>query len=146
MFVIRTGTARRDPRAWLWVMGTVVLPVVLLVGFGPGFERAVGATPHTVSVVIHPDRIQMPDSITSGPVILLVTNRDSVVHGLAVRPLADENPVGKLEAPVRPGARARTQVTLDAGHYRVYCPNAVDKGLSRLVTVTPARSGPDSRR
>jgi plastocyanin len=142
MFIVKTRSSRRDPTAWLWVMGTLVLPVVLLVGFGSGLDRALGASrtanPATVTVVIHPDRILMPDSLAAGTVTFEVTNRDSVAHGLAVRPADQEKPVGKLDAPVRPGASAKATFTLAAGSYRVYCPNAVEKGLSRLITVVAA--------
>jgi hypothetical protein len=147
MFVVKTRRNRKDPRAWLWVVGTLVLPMMILVGFGTGVDRALGSqTAATVAVVIHPDRIQMPDSLTAGTITFEVTNRDSVVHGLAVRPVDTEEPVGQLEAPLRPGATAKMQVTLAAGSYRVYSPNAVDRGLMHVVSVVPdaSRSEPGS--
>ncbi|HEX9631381.1 MAG TPA: hypothetical protein VGA02_02870 [Gemmatimonadales bacterium] len=141
MFVVKTRRNRNDPRAWLWLLGTLVLPVMILVGLGTGVDRAAGRQAATISVVIHSDGIQMPDSLMAGTITFEVTNQDSVSHGLAVRPIGSAEPVARLDAPLRSGATARTQVTLAAGAYRVYCPNAVERGLMRVVTVLPERSG-----
>jgi hypothetical protein len=127
-------------------LGTLVLPVALLLGFGPGLGRAIGRVPVTIAVGIHPDRIAVPDTLPAGAVILAVSNRDRVAHGFAVRRVDAEQPVGKLDAPLRPGATARIAVRLEAGRYRLYCPNAVEKGLLRVVVVRPQKDEPESGR
>lgn len=141
MFVVKTRRNRRDPKAWVWMLGTLVLPLVILVSLGAGVDKAIGGPlPDIVTVVIHSDRLQLPDSVTAGTITFEVTNRDTVPQGLAVRPVTGEEPIGWLDAPLQPGATAKAQVTLDAGSYRVYCPNAVHRGLSEVIDVVPDRS------
>lgn len=147
MFVVKTRRNRREPKAWVWMLGTLVLPVIILVGVGAGVDKAFGGPlPNTVTVVIHPNHLQMPDSVTAGTITFEVTNRDSVPQGLAVRPVTGEEPIGWLDAPLQPGATAKAQVTLDVGSYRVYCPNGVHRGLSQVVDVVPDRSRSEHER
>jgi len=142
MFVVATKRSARDPRPWLWVAGTLVLPLLLLAGFGPGMDHVLHTNPETVKVVIHANRLEMPGSLTAGDIVFEVTNGDSVSHGLALRKEGTDTPIAQLETPVRPGATGQVEVTLDAGQYQVYCPNGVDRGLIRQVEVAAAKSNP----
>ena len=142
MFVVATRRSARDPRLWLWVVGTLVLPLVVLTGFGPGMDQVSRSNPETVNVVIHPDRLEMPGSLTAGDIVFEVSNTDSVTHGLAVRKEGTDTPIAQMEMPVRPDSTGRVEVTLEAGQYQVYCPNGVDRGLIRQVEVTAAGSKP----
>lgn len=141
MFVIKTRRNRRNPQGLGLDAGNARVALVILVSVGAGVDKAIGGPlPDIVTVVIHSDRLQLPDSVTAGMISFEVTNRDTVPQGLAVRPVTGEEPVGWLDAPLQPGATAKAQVTLDAGSYRVYCPNAVHRGLSEVIDVVPDRS------
>jgi hypothetical protein len=72
-----------------------------------------------------------------------VTNRDSVAHGLAVKAAGAVEPVGTLNAAVKPGDTAKEAVTLAAGSYQVYCPDARKALTHRLTVLAPQMpSGP----
>lgn len=142
MFVVTKGRTARNPRAWLWVVGTLVLPSMVLAGFGPGMRHAVRFNPEVVQVVIHANRLEMPGSLTAGDLVFEVTNRDSVTHGFAVRKEGADTPLAQLELPVRAGATGRVEASLDPGQYQVYCPNGVDRGLVRTVSVVPPSPKP----
>ena len=115
----------------------LVLPVVVLVGLGLGRE---GLTPPhlldaVVAVEIAHDHITMRDSAPAGTIELVVTNHDSVPHGLAVRAVGATVPIAALRASVRPGGSAKEQVTLAPGAYEVYCPDAARRLKHRLVVL-----------
>lgn len=135
MYVVGIGPCDPDSRAWRWTIGVLALPVVAVLEFGPEQARVVRAGPVVVQVVIHPNRLELPRSLAAGEVIFEARNRDTVTHGLAVRPAAGGAPIGRLELPLRPGATGRMRVRLDVGEYRVYCPNAVQRGLLRPLSV-----------
>jgi hypothetical protein len=105
MFVVATKRSARDPRPWLWVAGTLVLPLLLLAGFGPGMDHVLRTNPETVKVVIHANRLEMPGSLTAGDIVFEVTNGDSVSHGLALRKEGTDTQ-SQLDAG-RPGATGR---------------------------------------
>ena len=139
MLVVTITQGTGKPRVWLWGFGALVLPMLVLVGFWPGKDYVIPSNPGVVEVVIHSNRLEIPRSLTAGEITFEVINRDTVTHGLAVRKEGGDAPIGQLELPVRPGATARAQITLDAGEYHVYCPNGVDRGLIRKVSVVPRR-------
>jgi hypothetical protein len=144
MFVVTTRRSATRPRVWLWALGTLVLPMMVLVGFGPGMDHVIRSDPEVVEVVIHPNRLAIPRSVPAGTIVFDVINRDTVTHGLAVRKEGGGAPIGHLEMPVRPGATGRVLFKLEPGDYHVYCPNGVHRGLIRRLTVTPRTTGPGS--
>jgi len=127
----------RDRVALRWALVLLVLPALVVMGFGPGTRPVVTPNPAVVSVVITPNRLQMPDSVVAGDITFEVTNRDSVTHGLALRKDGVDAPVGSLDTPVQPGASTQARLTLEPGTYHVYCPNAVERGLIHAVRVIP---------
>ena len=146
MFAPRKSRNRKAPSAWPVMLGMLALPIMVLVSFGPGRERLVrpDMSATSVAVAIHSDHLQMSDSVPAGMVEFVVTNNDSVAHGLAVRAAGAEKPTAKLDSPVGPGAKAKTQVTLDAGSYDVYCPDGSKKLAHRLTVLTrPTLLNPD---
>lgn len=133
----------RDRKRRPWALGALVLPVAVLAGFGAGRARPVHPTAaaSVVAVVIAHARLQMPDSVPAGMIEFQVTNHDSLTHGLAVRVVGAVEPVGTLDAAVKPGGTAKQQVTLAAGSYEVYCPDA-RKLLTHRLTVLAQQPQP----
>jgi hypothetical protein len=124
----------------LWVLGSLVLPMLLLVGFGAGVDWTVRHDPPArVAVVIDANRIEMPPAAAVGNVTFVVTNHDSVAHRLMVQAVGAEQPLGGV-APVRPGETATAQFTLGFGSYEVYCPARRRQGLTHLLSVLPNSS------
>jgi len=120
-------------------LSILIVPALVLIALGAGVGQPSPVT-GVVSVVIRSDHLEIPDSITAGDVTFHVTNRDTVTHGLGVRRDGVDVPVGSLDAPVQPGARATARIIMKAGSYHVYCPNAVERGLIEKVTVIPETS------
>ena len=136
MSALRRGRNVLDPGPWLWVLGALVLPAMVLVGFGPATSGLIRpqATATDVSVVITHGQIQMPDSAFAGPIAFTVTNRDSVSHRLDIKAVGSEKPLTSV-GPLTPGAKDEKQVTLGAGSYLVYCPKGQGDGLTHMLSV-----------
>lgn len=78
--------------------------------------------------------IEMPDTLSAGPVTFAVTNDGTVTHSFEIENAELEE---ELAATLEPGETGMLSVDLAAGTYEVYCPvgNHAAQGMETEVTV-----------
>jgi uncharacterized cupredoxin-like copper-binding protein len=88
----------------------------------------------SVEVSLTEFQIDMPSSLSAGPVTFEVTNDGTTTHAFEVEGNGVEEETEELE----PGASATLEVDLQAGTYEVYCPvdGHRDMGMEVELEVT----------
>ena len=94
-----------------------------------------------VQVTVTDQELQMPVSLPTGATTFQVKNTGSQAHSFGI-----VGPGGDimLEKPLKPGETGTLDIALDAGTYRVYCPEDGNHGkpLQLALHVTPDATAP----
>lgn len=148
----------RNVKGILRGIGVVALPLVLLVTLSACEERQpkdAGEFPppartempplhdpaggDTVAVTLTEHTIEMPDTLSPGPVVFNITNAGDAEHSFIV-----EGPalVNVLETTLMPGDTMPLRLELPPGNFTVYCPDDdhQQQGMSHDLTVRDQRT------
>ncbi len=88
----------------------------------------------TVHAVLTDFEIDMPDTLTAGPVVFHVMNEGSAEHNFEVERGEMEM---EFERPLAPGTVNAMRVDLEPGTYEIYCPvgDHEERGMERTLHV-----------
>ena len=125
--------------------GTLLLVILaalpLLVGCG-GTKASSQPEGQTVQVSVNDQRIEMPAALKPGVTTFTVVNTGTSTHNLAITGPAGEV---KLEKALEPGQTGTLKVSLDAGTYRVYSPQADPTATVQIALVVRPEAPRESR-